>query len=31
MIAGSLAGLDTSCLAKTDDLSFALQRDDLMK
>lgn len=29
MIAGSHAGLDTSCLAKTDDLSFALQRDDL--
>ena len=31
MIAGSLEGLDTSCLAKTEDLSFALQRDDLMK
>jgi pimeloyl-ACP methyl ester carboxylesterase len=31
MIAGSLAGLDTSCLAKTEDLSFALQRDQLVK
>jgi pimeloyl-ACP methyl ester carboxylesterase len=31
MIAGSLAGLDTSCLAKTEDLSFALQRDELVK
>ncbi len=30
MIAGSLAGLDTSCLAKTEDLSFALKRDDLV-
>lgn len=29
MIAGSLAGLDTSCLATTEDLSFALQREDL--
>ncbi len=24
-------GLDTSCLAKTEDLSFALKRDDLRK
>lgn len=31
MIAGSLAGLDTSCLAKSEDLSFALRRDDLVK
>jgi pimeloyl-ACP methyl ester carboxylesterase len=31
MIAGGLAGLDTSCLAKTEGLSFALQRDDLAK
>ena len=31
MIAGSLAGLDTNCLAKTEDLSFALQRDELEK
>ena len=31
MIAGSLTGLDTSCLAKTEDLSFALQRDQLVK
>ena len=31
MIAGSLAGLDTTCLAKTEDLSFALQRDELEK
>jgi len=31
MTAGSLAGLGTSCLAKTEDLSFALQRDDLVK
>jgi pimeloyl-ACP methyl ester carboxylesterase len=31
MIAGSLAELDTSCLAKTEDLSFALKREDLVK
>jgi len=31
MIAGSLANLDTSCLAKTEDLSFALKRDELVK
>lgn len=31
MTAGSLAGLDTSCLAKTEDLSFALQHDDLVR
>ena len=31
VIAGSLAGLDTSCLAKTEDLSFALKRDELEK
>jgi pimeloyl-ACP methyl ester carboxylesterase len=31
MIAGGLAGLDTSCLAKTEDLSFALKREELQK
>ncbi|HYS05763.1 MAG TPA: alpha/beta fold hydrolase [Candidatus Dormibacteraeota bacterium] len=31
MLAGTLARLDTSCLAKTEDLSFALKGDDLMK
>jgi pimeloyl-ACP methyl ester carboxylesterase len=31
MIAGNLARLDTSCLAKTEDLSFALQREELVK
>ena len=29
MIAGNLTRLDTSCLAKTKDLSFALKRDEL--
>ena len=27
--AGSVAGLDTSCLAKTENLSFALRADEL--
>ncbi len=27
--AGGFAGLDTSCLAKTEDLSFALRADEL--
>jgi pimeloyl-ACP methyl ester carboxylesterase len=31
IIAGRLEGLDTSCLAKTEDLSFALQREQLLK
>jgi hypothetical protein len=31
MIAGKLAGLDTSCLAKTEELSFALHLDELVK
>ncbi|HEV8581227.1 MAG TPA: alpha/beta fold hydrolase [Thermoanaerobaculia bacterium] len=30
MIAGSLEGLDTSCLAKTEDLTFALRREELI-
>jgi pimeloyl-ACP methyl ester carboxylesterase len=30
VIAGSLEGLDTTCLAKTEDLSFALNRDQLL-
>ena len=29
--AGNLNGLDTSCLAKTEDLSFALRTEDLLK
>ena len=28
--AGGLEGLDTSCLAKTEDLSFALRADELV-
>ena len=31
MLAGSLAGLDASCLTKTEDLSFALSREELAK
>ena len=30
IIAGRLEGLDTSCLAKTEDLSFALRREQLL-
>jgi pimeloyl-ACP methyl ester carboxylesterase len=30
IIAGNLEGLDTSCLAKTEDLSFALNREQLL-
>jgi pimeloyl-ACP methyl ester carboxylesterase len=30
ILAGSLEGLDASCLAKTEDLSFALQREQLL-
>jgi pimeloyl-ACP methyl ester carboxylesterase len=30
ILAGSLEGLDASCLAKTEDLSFALRRDQLL-
>jgi pimeloyl-ACP methyl ester carboxylesterase len=30
ILAGSLEGLDASCLAKTEDLSFALHRDQLL-
>ena len=29
--AGNVNGLDTSCLAKTEDLTFALIPDELMK
>lgn len=31
IIKGNIDGLDTSCLAKTEDLSFALQRDQLSR